>query len=266
MTVDRVRRDQLADVLAGYLRGDLDRTAVLQRLHALGPGNSPPTSAAESDQSAETIRDLLELGLEWQGERKGIGFSEEEWEGHRRELAFLSTDLEEPPWPPFEEEDWDRLVPLARWQVLLLLLALGLSQIVGWWCLAVAVLLSFAWFQWVWTAEDRARNAEVAKRNHCRPFSSREEWLAHQDRLERFHLPPYDPARHGRGKPSRLERLGRALQVGLLAGMIAFMLVCSALLWPLWLVIVACCKPSWLKQPDEGVGPHQAAQGAGDVQ
>lgn len=263
MSVDRTGRDELTSVLASYLRGDMDSATVLQHLRSLRTALDGATAlAAEGDRSLESIRDVMAFGLEMEQYRKVRGMAEWEWQGYRRELAFLCTDFEEEPWPPFPEEDWDRLVPFARRQVLFLLLAVGASLVASWWCLVIALVLSFAAFQWIAGEKDRARNAEVKHRNACRPFASLEEWHAHESCLECFKLPQYEASTHALRSSILWVRLSTVMQILIIAGMVGFIVVGSLSIWPLWVLLVACSNPCRLKENNRAsaYGPLEGAE------
>src|SRR5215510_6648107 len=93
MGVDRARRDQLASILAGYMRGEMTTRAACARLHELDrTSRSRASPQCEGDTAFDLILYGWELGLETQNPE---GFSRTQWESCRRDLAYLASNLEE---------------------------------------------------------------------------------------------------------------------------------------------------------------------------
>jgi hypothetical protein len=250
MSVDRARRDAVADALASFLRGETRRdelVAVLRRFVRPDEAGGQP----QADRDAY-LDELLALSC-LEGKYRPTSLSEEAWEGTCRHLAFLKSDLEERRWhdPGGDDEDRPRMILLARWHTLGLLVASGVAYLTSWWVFAASTLVSFLLYQAAMRKLDAAADEERRRRQKQRwefhPFADREEWLAHKHLLDAYHLPAYDPATFheppdARKCPSYLAVPARVALYVFVAAMFACMFIGSVFIWPLWLVMMSLCR------------------------
>jgi hypothetical protein len=238
MPVDRRCRDEFAEQLAAFLRGEVSRTAFRARL-----GRMQPIPDEDADSHLGGL-----LVTTW---HRTVGpLSEPEWQSLRRDLAFLKTDFVDAraamPMPPGCDAADD--VRLARRHLAALAAALALQPFVGWWPFAAAWLLSYPLF----ALRARGRNrpeveawwAEARQRLAFAPFADETEWRAHAGLLEPFRLPEYDAWIHGPveaiGPAAKAtEALGRAVGRAFIGGLPALQLLMTLPVWPLKLVAMA---------------------------
>ncbi len=257
MPVDRLKRDAAADALAAFMRGEMDKTSVRERLISI-PGSCTNRDGSREGPVDKPLRSLIDdLQLEFSSD---LGpYTEKDWERFCRILAFLKSDLEilqEPSWPT---ADPNRLVSPADlrmfrqacWHLLGLLAALGFAFLVGWWLLAAAWVVSFVMFSAMMARIDSEEEEEDLREfrriSAFYPFENEDQWLSHAELLEPYRLPPYDPEIHGRAEEIVHSRWDKALTLllsaAVLCPMFAIMWAGSLLIWPLWLAIAAL---SWL--------------------
>jgi hypothetical protein len=250
MSVDRARRDAVADSLASFLRGEIRRDeleAVLRRFVRPDEAEGQP----QVDRDAY-LDELLALSC-LEGKYRPTSLSEEAWEGTCRHLAFLKSDLEERQWhdPGGDDEDWPRMILLARWHTLGLLVASGVAYLTSWWVFAASTLVSFLLYQAAMRKFDAAADEERRRRQKQRweshPFADREEWLAHKHLLDAYRLPAYDPATFHEPPDARkchsyLAVPARVALYVFVAAMFAYMFIVSVFIWPLWLVMMSLCR------------------------
>ncbi|HVL14085.1 MAG TPA: hypothetical protein VM529_16060 [Gemmata sp.] len=188
-----------------------------------------------------------------EGKYRPISLSEEAWEGTCRHLAFLKSDLEERRWhdPGGDDEDRPRMILLARWHTLGLLVASGVAYLTSWWVFAASTLVSFLLYQTAMRKLDAAADEERQRRQKQRwefhPFADREEWLAHKHLLDAYHLPAYDPVTFreppdARKCPSYLAVPAQVAFYVFVAAMLASMYIWSVFIWPLSLVMMSLCR------------------------
>src|SRR5258708_405912 len=134
MPVNREQRDAAANVLASFMRGDLDRKDLNTKFEAI---ESALASTEIKDDHPEGVLDLANLWM-------NAVLSKGEWNQLRRELAFLKSDLEERDFDlPKGDVDPDPPIPHARWHALILAIAAACSFVLSWWIYAVTCAISF---------------------------------------------------------------------------------------------------------------------------
>lgn len=238
--IDRVRRDEVANTLAAFLRGDGDRLQLWETLRTL--------LTAEPGVEDSYLASLREGLFLWPAPHPEH-LREHDWQRLTREVAFLRSDLE----LPKHVSGWEEVPPeleqarLARWHFLGLAGAVLVGWYVGWWLPAVCTVGSFVWFS-VWVsrrcaAHDALRFREMEKLWAFAPFACESDWLAHRHRIEGDRIPAYDPALHREPRPSRLTWVGQELCVVGIGVVLGGVYAASVLIWPLWIFLRAVMPP-----------------------
>ncbi len=240
MPVDRSNRDDTADALAAYMRGETTRGEFRAKVDAI------LRQVKNNPAKDERLRGHLLWEL-----TPGLG-GRDDWQYLRRKLAFLRSDLEDSkidsPSPKSKGEDptWPEQVRLARWHLLSLLPAAGLGYFVGWWFLLVASFISFIVYQRQLrphlAAWEEVRNTELRQVLAFAPFANEAEWKAHERLLEQYRLPDED----ARLPPQPLSYARKVLNTflvilahGAIGLMFGFMYAWSVVFWPIFLVLMA---------------------------
>jgi hypothetical protein len=250
MSADRARRDAAAGALASFLRGQTDRIALAEAFQSLPqPADPEGQPAADRDRYLDDLMILLWSvpGAEYEAT------SEEEWTALCRHLAFLTSNLEGRSWDDQLREDEDRpyQIWLARWHAAGLLVAAGVSYMVNWWLFVVANVASYALYFVALSRheapEEEQNRVQRAQRLEFYPFADRDEWLAHQQLLDGYHLPGYDPAVFTAAP--RVWTWPALLILPVWVGYSLFVVlafVCmfafSTAFWPLYLVLMSLCS------------------------
>jgi hypothetical protein len=254
MSVDRNQRNEIANSLAAFLRGEISRKALRSRLDTEWHCHSQGILVVEW-QGVEIHDSYVLSSLYWWGLPSLLvePLSEQDWRQLCRHLAFLTSDLEEREFPSptlGHEETCLYQTRLARWHVVVLALAFGLSFLVGWWLLLAAWVISFVLYQvsthGLYAAEQEELKAKWDVIRAFAPFANEGEWRAHEGLLDRYRLPEYDPTIHGqRDSPTFVGRVldaaGTALGWLIILFFHGFYYVLGLLLWPLWLVLWSLC-------------------------
>jgi hypothetical protein len=239
MPGDRLHRDAAANALGAFLRGEIDKGALHKRLRAI---------VAAVEKSKEEDKELLPLCMYlqvWDLDAVSL----QDWERLVRTLAFLQSDVEpKPRGPAPPDPDEPRLVRLARWHLLGLMIGLGIGYFVGWWLPVACWVASFLYTEvsvnWRHTNGDQAEDTSHARKATVDPFESEEAWLAHRHLVEAHRLPAYNPSIHYRPRnPSAAENVFRPVAfwfaTAMLAGFLGLMLAWSLLAWPVYLVLAS---------------------------
>lgn len=245
MPANRESRDAAADALASFMRGELDGDALQMRFEAI-------LSSCQGEATGDDYLDSLLSRWEpppW----KYWAATEEEWNGLRRQIAFLKSDLPERPICfPTPVEDRPYQILLARWHTLGLVVASGFSFHFGWWWFAVASVVSFVLYQIALSRHEGVHEEE--QRTEARrlvaflPFTDEEEWLAHEGLLQNSRLPSFTPHPRHRTTGETIRDKGILVVCGVVTGcMFGYMYVFSVFMWPLCLLLMSLCKRETLE-------------------
>lgn len=195
--VDRAARDRLADVLAAYMRGEVDNFALDDACGASCPGRDPGCrrTAAALWYFYDDLKPHRCYG------------SAEQWEMLRRMLAFLRSDL----------DTWHVRVGWRLFHARQLLGLLSLTAVVGaialfwreWELLALFAWLVGAVIQFSAFRLSARRGQPACQREEASwfPFPTEEDWLRHEPLLEAERLPAYDAGLQGRAIRPRSESI-----------------------------------------------------------
>ena len=234
MPVDRESRTAVAEVLASFMRGELDTNGMHARLKAIRAARPDATSP---DEYLDSLLGFESSFWRW------WSLSESEWKQLCRHLAFLKSDLHQrDSEPSLSNTDVDESLQilLARWHAVGLVVASGVAFLSSWWVLAAACLVSFLLYQISMCRQDCKSDAKLKEALAFDPFASEQEWLTYEALLEEFHLPKYDPNRHRR---PFLPRIAGGILIGahmsVIVAVLLLMYVSSIFLWPVWLVLMA---------------------------
>ncbi len=258
MALNRLAREASSNALADFLRGDVGREELAQRLGPLLPDLEEEEGTPEGP---EPDRALGELAADLEGLRLfDATLSLEGWERLCRHLAYLQTDLEPP--APSTESGYDpalaREARLARLHLLAFPAAMGLAWALDfWWLLAAWAVASYLLY--VFTLQFRGARGPVEPPSPAHaPFESAEQWQAHEPLLQPFDLPPFAPTAFPAPlPPSKWRKAGTLVPLVLaLALGVPLLVAFTALAWPVCLVVLACrqatvpdhlCNdPNWL--------------------
>jgi hypothetical protein len=258
MAVNRRHRNELADAVATYMRGEIGWDTLQDRISAACPESSDPFVHF----MAQDLRDLPK------------SLSEEMWNRLRRELAFLRTDFTDNrasmPQHVSEPDELD-MIPLAEWYIFAFAIALAVVPLAGWLPLKIVWVLTFIPFQIRWWRIEAANNtawgAELARRMGFEPFTGEEEWLAHVGLLEPLRIPAFDPRIHNRPTFRSIStRVHNAWLWGLGLVLIRCAQMSVVVWWPYLLVVTTLFR--WAGALDRGAkrtgtsAPNAAPDGA----
>lgn len=238
MSINRFRRDAAADILAAYLRGELDREEARDKLIDLA-------------RMQKGIRDHVIDKASWYLDDVFLPVDEAKWRHFRRQMVFLKTDLE---WDAPQPYELSPDLESARWEwrqavghLIALLLAAVVAYWLSWWILVAAIPLSAL------IAEATRRSHEFAWEERLRlweesePFANGADWLAHQHLADEENLPPYaespfppPPSPPGSPLVAALKRWTVRIAT---AAFFSVLAVGYALAWPLLLLVNACLRP-----------------------
>lgn len=245
--MDRVRRDEVAEALAAYLRGEMghrDLVAVCQRIEK----EMRPLSDRDSYLWMLLMKVTIEGSL-------GPSFLMVEitkivWEELCRHLAFLKSDLERRAWVvDVERESHDKSSPrmnrFIRWNSLCVLAGCGMAFLTSWWVIPMVLVISLVLSQHPflnWITLTREEKRRLKDRETFDPFFGQEDWLAHQHLLDSFGLPEYDSVPFEMPpnglKPSRF--LGIPvhffMDAAIFVVMIPLFVISALTVWPLLLI------------------------------
>jgi hypothetical protein len=249
--MNRPARDALAEILAGFLRGDLSNAEFMERLGSLPIASEDAYFHYCPGRLITPMRLLREA------------ISERFWQRLLRHLAFLKTDREPIPFPLASADRSRERVRergLARRDALALVIALAFWPWLGWWplvtCWVASFVIHFSGFLRV-APEPTQREVDWWE---VEPFADETDWLAHRHLAEAFHVPDQDPL-----PPNQLSlpSPGFPGQVGLvlllpICGvalllvwlLVVWMIVFMLAVWPLHLIVTALVP----------VGPLEAAE------
>jgi hypothetical protein len=242
MPVDRTRRDAAAQVLADYLRGELDHRQLFARFGEL------EAAPAESKVSDKFLDVLLHEGphVACRCKDHGDSISNEMWPFVLRTLAFLKSNCEEEEEPVVATEGQSRQTLEARWHAVALLLILVPSYLVSWWIGVFAVLCSFLVFQFCEHRRDKAWSNKIKERAEYDPFPSLKDWKDHEALLEPFRIPAYEVSRFHPARRGPLKRALHSMKRGVTTAVIFTAMGCafafSIVIWPLWIILASLSR------------------------
>lgn len=235
MPADRARRDAAADALTSFLRCEIDRDALGDRLRQMA-------KPSVEDRFLES----LEFRLCLEGKFRLV-ISEEVWERLWRDLAFLRTDLEERP-PPvlcFDKDDRPGEIRLARWHIAGLMIAAAVAYFTSWWVLVAANVISYLQYQYSMRSNEPQVDEEYEARLAFLPFANKDEWLKHKHLVDELHLPVYDPLRFDEPAPKEWPVLSAIVGwtcLLLILPLLLYALLFSIAFWPVWLVAMSLSR------------------------
>src|SRR5262245_39803886 len=240
MAVDRANRDLLADVLAAYLRRDIDESELYERLRPVERFIEPFAQVGEPEDAllpycGECLYGPLGFGIN----------SQQDWERICRCIVFLDTDREytppagtlsgQGPGPgPLDDPRHYRLHLLGFLTSGILVFFEGLWPLLSWWVVSFVLLFVIGnlregrrWQEWT------ARNPRPPDFG---PFRDEDEWRANAYRLNRFRIPPYDPEVYA-PPPSNSSWIGKligyTLAITFIVGIGLLVIGITLLFWPL---------------------------------
>lgn len=234
MSVDRAGRDVGAEVLAAFLRGEVDSWVAQSKLQQLSGIQDDGTLAFNQEG---------DFALFWAAARVqpiNLEISEEDWEDLHTQLAFLLTDFEYPPTDDRQAEaaSLRRTRRFAAIHLLALLSAVIAGYWLAWWIPIVAVPVSAILF-WIpaFFFDGRRKEPDLAF-----PFPSEAQSLTYKSMIEKYGLPStyaesvFPSQRRPRPRYSLPERIAIWEEY---AGCAAIVMGC-VLLWPVILVAMIC--------------------------
>ena len=213
-SIDRPARDRVASALVAYLHGEIDYCAL-----------DEATQTIKTDDPA--VR-LFASGL-WflydDLKSHPVSTTPEAWEGLRRMIAFLRSDL---PLPRAAAHPYRRQLRVVGWVDVGAILTAGTLAWVtanAWWLLLPGALVGLPVTAWSLLRDGHNDPLPYY------PFESEADWRRHERLLDADRLPPYDPARHAR--PIRGKVSAAAMYVASVPTFIFWALVAAPLLAPL---------------------------------
>jgi hypothetical protein len=239
MPVDRAGRDALADALSSFLRGESSGVAFAAEVRrlALATKSEPSNGSTKDDFLEELLAGYTTCGFNtWP-------ISEKEWNGLKRQLAFLKSDLEMRSWR--EQSDEFELRRFARWHTFGLLVTFGLAYLTSWFVIVAFSVISFLRFQVVMQRSHSNDEEQRSRWQAFYPFADENEWLAHQHLLDPYDFPPYDPSRFHVQRSKLFSILFAMSRIGsfvCIVAMFTVLAIGSILIWPLWLVMMSVCS------------------------
>lgn len=259
MAVDRANRDLLAGALTEFLRRDINEREFFDRLRPLEAIINP----AEAEETSDD-RLLYFCGTAIYGIAMGGPPPRDQAARERlcRCLVFLELDREyvapEPQATPYlgpsplDDRRRYRLHLLGFATSLVLVFVEGLWPLLSWWVLSFVLLFIMG------NLEENRRWREWSARNppppDFGPFRDEADWRAHEHRLQRFRIPPYDPELDG---PPATKTSWPALVIGavlvgvVILGMGLLVLIMLFVLWPLSVLSGALATSD---EPPDGYG------------
>jgi len=241
--MDDVLRDEVMQLVARYLRGELSPRAFSDRLNGLFRSEDE-RSARDESRLAER-RELMQV-FDHHDLHSGrqLPLDQASWERYRRELAFLRSGL------PRRQEPTAALLPRPFWKSALLslvsfasLAALVLAWRHSWlaYCLTCVALVARFGFSFVAVDylcpglfADSRETPESAQQRAYWPFANEDEWKRHEPLLHEFRLPDWEGYAWLRRVDKFEEREGPSLLVQGFG--IAFGILLAAIFMPFLLI------------------------------